>query len=473
MSSPQARLIIFCLLGNFSVVAAQIRFSGNMHNEYSRNGSDDVKRQTAGRRNFFDNWTEGNWDFRRWRLSLRLEMHNAPPVYAPDQSIISATLGHRFLEYNAGHFNLHVGNFYGLLGRGLTLRFYENRPLRHDNRLDGFKLEYFRARLDFKALAAQPINRENQRQDFFQAAELKLKPFQPFHFGGTVVSTRPAEQRRINWGSFFSELNVKFGSLYVEYASEDNPLAAQDGEALYLNSNLFIGPFSLAAEFKDYDRFEQFEGAFFNNPPLVAREHLYALLNRRQLIQDADDERGFLIEASYPFFKDGIATVNYNVTRNHRREKKFQEYYGQLELSPAGKVEWLGACGRQEDPSARYLNFVNSAALKISDYTSLKLVYEHQHAKRFLNDQQFYDQAVTLGFSRAPAWTLSLLGERTTEQHSPRNYWAALQFDLNLSNRYEMSLIAGTRRKGKVCAGGVCVIKPELNGVETTLIVRF
>jgi len=473
MNLRQPLFVACILLLTFSPAPAQIRFSGTNHSEYSRNGSDDVQRQTAARRNFFDDWTEGNWDYRRWRLSLRLEMHNAPPVYAPDQSIIPATLAHRFLEYNTGHFSLRAGNFYSLFGRGLTLRFYENRSLRHDNRLDGFKIEYLHARLDLKAIAAQPINRENQRQDFFHAAELKLKPFKPLHFGGALVSTRPAAQTRVNWGSLFSEINVKFGSLYAEYAREDNPLPSKNGDALYLNSNVFAGAFSLLTEFKDYDRFEQFEGAFFNNPPLVAREHLYTLLNRRQLIQDADDEQGFLVEASYPLIKNGVATVNYNVTRNHRREKKFQEYYGQLEWSPPGNLEWLGAVGRQEDPGARYLNFVNSAAIKISDYNSFKLVYEHQHTKRFLNDQQFYDQAVTLGFSHAPTWTLSFLGERTTEQHSSRNFWAALQLDMNLFNRCEWSLIAGSRRKGKVCVGGVCVIKPELNGVETTLIVRF
>jgi hypothetical protein len=473
MNLRHAFLSAILLLTLSSLTPAQMRFSGNSHLEYSRNGSDDVKLQTAGRRDFFDNWTEGNWDYRRWRLSLRLEMHNAPPIYAPDQSITRATLAHRFVEYNAGNFSLHAGNFYGLFGRGLTLRFYENRPLRHDNRIDGFKLEYLHTKLDLKAIAGQPINRENQRQKFFQAAELKLKPFKPFHFGGTFVTTRPASQARASWGSLFSEINVKFGSLYVEYAGEDNPRAAQNGGAFYLNSNLFVGAFSLLTEWKDYDRFEQFEGAFFNNPPLVAAEHLYTLLNRRQLIQDADDEQGFLVEAGYPIFREAILTVNYNLTRNHRRETKFQEYYGQFEWNTPWEWEWLGTFGRQEDPAARYLNFVNSASVKLSGDNSLKVVYEHQHTKRFLNDQQFYDQAVTLGFSYAPAWTMSFLGERTTEQHSPQSYWAALQLDLSLLKNYELSLVAGSRRKGKVCVGGVCVIKPELEGAEVTFIARF
>jgi hypothetical protein len=468
-----AYFVAIFLLIIFSLAPAQIRFSGNSHVEYSRNGSKDVKQQTVERRHFFDNWTEGNWEYRRWRLGLRLEMHNAPPIYAPDQSVVKATLAHRFLEYHTGSFGLRVGNFYSLFGRGLTLRFYENRQLRHDDRADGVKIEYLHHRFDIKLIAGQPINRENQRQKFFQAAELKLKPFKPFQFGNTFVTMRPASQARVSWGSLFSELNVKFGSLYAEYAREDNPIAVQSGDALYLNSNLFLGAFSLMAEFKDYDRFEQFAGAFFNNPPMVAREHFYTLLNRRQLIQDADDEQGFLAEASYPIIKDGILTVNYNRTRNHRHEKKFQEYYGQFEWSTPWDWEWLGAFGRQEDPAARYLNFVNSASFKVSDFNALKIVYEHQHTKRLLNDQQFYDQAITLGFSHAPTWTVSLLGERTTEQHSPKRFWAALQLEVNFLKSCEWSLFAGSRRKGKVCVGGVCVIKPELDGIETTFTTRF
>lgn len=276
--------VVFFLLTISTISKAQIRFYGNNHLEYSHNESDDVKQQSENRRNFFENWTEGYLQYKHWRLGLRLEMHNPPQIFAPDQSRRKANIEHRFLEYDTGNLNIRVGHFYDLFGRGLVLRFYENRQLRYDTRIDGIRLNYLHQKFDMKLMSGQPINRENERQNVFQAGELKLKPFKQFHIGGSFLTTHPDSKKRVNWGSLFSEINFKYGGFYGEYAKEDNPNAVEEGDALYLNSNIFLGPFSLLIEYKDYNQFEQFEGAFFNNPPLVAREHLYTLLNRHQLL---------------------------------------------------------------------------------------------------------------------------------------------------------------------------------------------
>ncbi len=465
-------LIIFVLLTS-GVTFAQIRFSGGNHIEYSHNSSDDVARQTANRRDFFEDWTEGHWQYRRWRLGLRFESHNAPPIFSPDQAIRKAALTQRFIEYEASSLKLTLGHFYSLLGRGLTLRFYENRQLRHDTRIDGFKAEYVHKHFETKLLAGQPINRENQRQKIFEAGELKLKPFKTVHLGGTMLTTHPDTKRRVSWGSVYTEINAKHGSIYGEYAREYNPNVAQSGAAWYVNANVLLGAFSLSAEYKDYDDFEQFEGVYFNNPPLAAREHLYTLLNRHQLVQDADDEKGYAFEAAYPVINDGVLTAQYSRTNDQAGAIKYEEYYSQFEWTTPFAWEWFFALARQEDPSARYLNFVNSTTCELSDFNSLKVVYEHQHTKKFLDDQQFYDQALALGFSHAPSWTLSFLAERTTEHRLQTDYWLGGQFDWNFLKNFDLSLFAGSRRKGKVCAGGVCVIKPELEGVEATLIKRF
>ncbi|NUO79911.1 hypothetical protein HUU05_07525 [candidate division KSB1 bacterium] len=480
--------ILFLFVALTSGVAfAQIRFSGSNHIEYSHNSSDDVARQAANRRDFFEDWTEGHAQYRRWRLGLRVESHNAPPIFAPDQTIRKAGLTQRFIEYEASSLKLTLGHFYSLLGRGLTLRFYENRQLRHDARIDGFKGEYVHKYFEAKLLAGQPINRENQRQKIFEAGELKLKPFKAIHLGGTMLTTHPDTKRRVSWGSFYAEINAKHGSIYGEYAQEDDPNAAQAppridqilgkrsgaGAAWYVNANILLGAFSLSAEYKDYEDFEQFEGAYFNNPPLVAREHLYTLLNRHQLVQDADDEKGYAFEAAYPVIKDGVFTAQYSRTNDQAGAIKYEEYYSQFEWTTPFDWEWFLAVARQDDPSARYLNFVNSTTCALSDFNALKIVYEHQHTKKFLDDQQFYDQALTVGFSHAPSWTLSFLGERTTEHRLQTDYWLGGQLDWNFLKNFDLSLFAGSRRKGKVCAGGVCVIKPELEGVEVTLITRF
>lgn len=465
-------LILISLLP-IAAVRAQVQVSGNNQLEYAHNASADVKLQSPARRDFFENWTEGNLRYRQFRLGLRLEMHNAPQIYAPDQSIRKAEFAQRFLEYDSGTLNVRAGHNYALLGRGLTLRFFENRQLRYDTRLDGLTVAYRQANFDLTLLSGQPINRENERQKIFHGAEWRLKPLKQVHAGATAVTTHPDGKQRVSWGSLFSEINLPRGSLYLEYAREDNPNETTSGAALYLNANALLGAFSLTAEFKDYDRFEQYEGVYFNNPPLVAREHLYTLLNRHQLVQNTNDETGYACEAAYPVIKDGVLTAHYSRTENHQQEKLFEEFYSQFEWTTPFDWELFGAASRQQDASARYLNLVGSVAAEVKDFYAVKAIVEQQHTRRLLNDQQFYSQAVTLGLSHAPNWTVSLLTERTTEQDLSQKLWAAVQVDVNFWKNFDLSLVAGSRRKGKICVGGVCVIKPELEGVEATLITRF
>ncbi len=467
------RICLLWIIAGAGLLSAQdnLRYFGRLHLEYSWNRSELIDYQNN--ESFFDNWSEANLQYKYFRIGARFEMHNAPQTFAFDQTIRRGDLPFRYAEYDRGNLNLRVGNFYELLGRGLVLRLFENRQLRYNTMGDGVRFVYLNPLFNVKLMAGQSINRVQERQSAFQAGEVKLKPFKFAQVGGTFLTTDPADKDRVSWGSIFSDVNFKYGSFYLEYAREDNPNKRKKGDALYLNSNLFLGPFSLLMEYKDFDQFKQFEGTLYNNPPLVAREHLFTLLNRHQLIQNADDERGFMLEASYPVIEDGVLLFNYSRTENHNKALLYQEYYGQFDWLTNGDWEVLSAFGRQEDAAARYLNFVQSLVFQINDTYALKGSYEHQHARRKLNNQQFYSQALSLGFSHAPGWTISFLGERTTEQESEQEFWAAGQLELTFFQKTDLSLFVGARREGKICIGGVCVNKPALEGVEITLITRF
>ncbi|RMF55269.1 MAG: hypothetical protein D6748_15470, partial [Calditrichaeota bacterium] len=277
----------------------------------------------------------------------------------------------------------------------------------------------------------------------------------------------------VRWGSLLGEINHRLGSLYLEYAERWNPDNKKMGDALFISNNIFLGAFSFLLEFKDYDAFDISEAVTYNNPPLVAQEHLFTLLNRHQLVQNANDERGFLFQLSYPVIEDGILTVNTSLTENHQKAKLYQEYFAQFDWLTPNDWEFIWLASYQKDAAGRYLNFVSSSSFEVSSYNSLKFIYEHQHTRILLTDRQFYSQFVQLGFSHAPTWTISFLGERTTDQFSSRSVWAGVQLDLNVFEKIDFSLFAGTRRKGKICAGGVCVTKPELEGIELIMTTRL
>jgi len=442
----------------------QFQLQGNLYTEYS------VDREYKKR--YFENWTDFYLKKDEWRVGFRYEIHTPP--YAFSQQEPGQGIYQRFIEYKNGGFTGTVGNFYAILGRGLVLRSYENRNLRWDTNLDGLKFDFKHTYADILLLGGRMRDLTGKRYDeSIQGGEVRVKPFRQWHVGTTYMVTTLTGRGEMQTGSAFTQLNFKNVKFYTEYAMNDHPDRPKKGRAAYASGNLLIESFSLSAEVKDYRHFRLEEGLVYNNPPTVVREHLFALLNRHQLVQDANDEQGFLLEASYPVVGTGILTLNYNYTRNHDRLKLYQEMYGQFEWDYPEDWQWIWAAGREEDLEARYLNFVHSASWHFAEHDAVKVILEHQHSKIKLTDRQFYSQMVTLSYSRSPKYTISLIGERSTDQTSDKKFWGGVQADWNVYGKTDLTIFAGSRREGKICAGGVCVQKPEFKGVEVTLSAKW
>jgi len=109
-------------------------------------------------------------------------------------------------------------------------------------------------------------------------------------------------------------------------------------------------------EYKDYDQFNLTERTInkdpsseltYNNAPAVAREHLYTLMNRHQLVQNANDEKGYLVELTYSFRDAAVFTLSHSKTDNQKDLLVYQEYYGQIEWDPSYHVNIVGGVGEQ------------------------------------------------------------------------------------------------------------------------------
>src|SRR5262249_17723495 len=128
--------------------------------------------------------------------------------------------------------------------------------------------------------------------------------------------------------------------LYAEYAQLDRSweqwwqftMGDEAPHAFYAASNLLWGPFTLAAEWKDYRRFR----LGFNDPPSLVREHGFTLLNRATHVLDAESEHGYQLEAAWSLPRWGALTVNQ--TRSDgtpvNRELRFEETYWELRAAP-------------------------------------------------------------------------------------------------------------------------------------------
>jgi len=458
----QVLFILFLIHLDF-VLLAQISHQGNNYLEYSIDTKNDER--------YFEDWLDFSLQYRNWRAGIRYEFHLPPQPFSLDT--VGQGIYQRFIEYSYKNFTSRLGNFYTMLGRGLVLRAFEERLLRWDTNADGIRLLYYSNKFDLELLGGRMRDRTGVRRDIFQASQFTYKPFSLMQAGGTFVVSKFNIPGDVYWGSVFSMLNFNFGDFYVEYAGKDFPESIPEGYAVYLAMNLFLGPLSLLTEYKDYEEYKIEEGVTYNNPPTAIREHLYTLLNRKQPEQNANNEKGYMMQAVYPIKENAFLTGSYSRTNNHNNDLQYEDIYFQVELDYPAYLEWVWAGGQQKDLVARYINFVNTTSFNISDFNSIKFQLEHQHAKTHATNRQYYDQLISLSFSRAPDWTISALSERSTDQTSEQEFWLGFQLDAQIFPNYDLTIFAGSRRKGKLCLGGNCVNRPAFEGLEFRLVNRF
>jgi hypothetical protein len=462
---------IICLLF-LSFAFSQIQLYGNGHLEYSLDTEND--------KNYFEDWTDVYLAYDKWRLGARYEFHLPPHPFSRDS--IGQGLSQRFLEYRKGDLYLLIGNSYSIFGKGVVLRLFDNRALRWDSNLDGIQITYFHSKFDLQLIGGRPRDRRGQRREPLQGGSFSLSPTGKFSFGGNYLTTDLNSKGRSNWGSAFFEVNVEWGSFYGEGAFSDFPKTDPKGKALYAMGNVFYGPFTALVEYKNYDQFDLTERIAvnnipsemtYNNPPAVTREHLYTLMNRHQLNQNADDEVGYLVEITYSHHDAVVVTFSHSHTQNQDNDVLYGEYYGQIDWDPNYNFDLVGGIGQQEDLEAKYLNFVGSVKWGFMSYQSLRFIFEHQHATINFNDRQFFNQALTISYDRAPNYSISFIGERSTDQEASRDFWLAGQIDINFLENFDFTIFAGRRREGKICIGGICINRPLFEGIEFRLINRF
>ncbi len=455
-------ILIGSLLFSSLLNAESWQIGGTTHLEFSQD--------TEKNENYMENWSTLLANYGAWELGLRYEMHLPPQPYSPDTS--GQGIYQRRAVYRAERWQLTAGNFYGSFGRGLILSAYENRDLRWDTNIDGVKMAAQTDHADFQMLAGRMRSLSGKRLNPLYGTELMLHPFHFADIGAALATMESGSAGKQTWSSAFSKLILPIGDIYGEYAFRNMPTGYNNGEALFLSGNLFFSSFSMRGEYKKYRQFELYDGVIYNNPPTAVKEHQYALLGRHQHIITPNDEEGFLAELSWlPTF--GYLEFHYSAAQNNDGKQVWQEIYAHFDLYAPGEWTWTLISGQQENLEARYLNAVISASTPLFGKLSFKTVFEHQHASILLTERMYYDQAVMFSVSHSAGLSLAYLTERSTDQFSDKDFWHGFQADYKLGTHYDLTFFAGSRREGKVCAGGVCVMKPEFTGAELRLTGTF
>ncbi|KPL01183.1 MAG: hypothetical protein AMJ91_01105 [candidate division Zixibacteria bacterium SM23_73_3] len=429
----------------------------------------------------FHNWTDLDLSHGIYTVNLRYEAHQPD-----DWGRTWQKLSFRNLQLSSEFLEITAGNYYVIFGRGLILRSYENRDLRYDNNLDGVKGTIDLDGFDLTMLGGTALGKYERLSDPLHAVDGKIAFTDWMNLGGSYLRTHITDFGLVRLFGGNVSMNFPHVDFYAEYAKKDNPpgkYIPKDGKGIYLSTNVYTAGMGLALEYKEYDKFDFInQDVTFNNPPPLAREHMYTLLNRHAYVLDLIDEKGFQAEITSSPFNLLSLLANYSYTTNRKNEVLFSEIYGELEYDYKDMATLKGGFSRQENRqevgSPIRLAPVVDVIYYVSEANSINFILEHLYTDKYDGKLSYYDQILSLSLSHSPTVSLTLTHERTTEWKIREDWpgkrnWLIATLDLAMGENHNLSLSVGSRREGKVCAGGVCVDKPALDGFEIKLLSRF
>ena len=249
------------------------------------------------------------------------------------------------VEYASGPWSLKFGDMYEVWGRGLVLAQLDDQGIDFDNSSRGYLLNYTLKNVSVTQMSGRTKNAQlgsdlrypefefthdmdatniefdvyplNFGLSFLQSNELhELKPFGVMD---TVDINHRLHGGYISWfGSFadvfmeYVDKQSKLRSYYTDFSGTEieslSPL--KKGSAVYLNTNLYIGVWSLFFEYKRYnfDKLSPVDTDYIINNygnridyqvmPILYREQNHSFLGRAAHQTNANDERGIQFELS-------------------------------------------------------------------------------------------------------------------------------------------------------------------------------
>jgi hypothetical protein len=472
--------IFFCLMFGGAWAAGAVEMLGfDLSNQMEYSWDTERQEET------FENWLDVNYRLDILTTGLRFE------AFQPSKS------GQRKEEVSFIYFqvekdgiDLRAGDYYAIFGRGLTLRSYEDRDLRVDNKLTGLKVQGYWDKLETTLLSGRPPRKDRDNADEVRGLDFNLLPTPGLSFGysyvtleGPTVTGNGTELTAIR-----SEISRGPVGFYGELAERFN----RKGYGLYLSSNMALPGLALTVEFKDYDRIalRTGDGLEYNSPPALTREHTYSLFRRHPHTLDLDDETGLQAETSLSPWEGTSMLFNYSYTAAHADGSTapaepellgewgmpiFREAYLEISRDLGHSASLVAAGGKSRLEETIVHTGVIDLSMYLDDINSLRVELQGQHTEE---DGEYDDHMLTVEYTRVPGLSLSFVGERTNKSDLQKltgeaNRWFFVQLDYQLTENHDATLFLGSRQGGYICTGGRCRWEPEFEGIELKMLSYF
>ncbi|MEJ5262583.1 MAG: DUF6029 family protein [Ignavibacterium sp.] len=475
------------------------------HLEYSFN--------VESKKEILENWTNVDYVNGIFSAGIRLEVFqpNDPDPSINRGKVRYADIAYKYLTIDLGDFDRGVrftaGNFYTLFGRGMIVKSYEDRNIRIDNNLIGFKAEANLYDFHLTALSGSAANSQNQRNDILHALDLSYRGFNFLKIGFSHAANIPEDESlsKTSLTSIRIEPSVWNFDFYFEFGIKQNSDIRKNifndkeyiiGKGFYGNANTYFGPFAFTGEYKLYDNFAftSNDGTiFYNTPPSLRKEYTYQLLNRHPSPLDQSNEQGFQVELNYSLDEKSNFQTSYGLTQTLPAGSYFQRVNGfNLPVVTQFKELFLQAYHSWNDNLNTTLSFGYNEELSsntknitpvienkfyFDDINTIKLIIEHQHTTNRITSEKYYSDVLSIEYLRSPSFNVAWVNEIQTKEPSSdrivRKVWSFIQFGYKISSHTDLSLLFGSRQAGNICIGGVCRFEPEFRGIEFKMLTRL
>ena len=429
-------------------------------------------------RTILEDWADLTYQRDWFKAGLRYEINHPPdPFIFPQDSLLKIyELTFRYLQFRYKKMNLTVGNYYEMFGRGLTLRTYEDRNLRVDTNLEGFKFNYLGRRVKFKAIGGRMRDKYNRRKNWLWGGDVEVKPFKNTHIGASYLTQNKSTLKSL-WAVRFNYTR----DLWDFYVETVRP-SWYSAFSYYAALNLYFDKVAATLEIKDYNRmsFQNNYQTEYNAAPSLTREHEFSMLNRHPHALNQNDERGYQFEVTYTPSDPVQIVLNHSQTFTHAGERFFEEFYGELTHTVNERLEYhlAGAWTFDFTTNTDNITPILDGTYNVTERDQIHLSAQHQHTKNRTDLSEYDNELGLIEISHSPFVSFAVVGEYTNKYQlrnvqMKRHTWLYGMASFTFWNNQQLSLLYGSRREGFICVGGICRYEPEFQGFELKMNVRF
>ncbi len=457
-----------------------------------------------------------------WRFAAGVEAefnHPRRPVFeTTDLDIEGDEVVQRYARYRDDIFDLRAGNYDKTLGKGLTLRSYEDRDYGVYQRLDGGVGDASvafgeREWGDVTALWGRNRHDEEQQEKYDRVGggELTIRPADFFYLTGSAVRAEVEDEETENHEMEENTLYAgglgggwQYFDLYGEYAVRDGYDAVfqedKKGKGFYGIVTGYPPRSSISFQYKLYD-----DLAYrYNNPPPVSVDE-YMITGPGS---PSRGEWGYYVQASANPVNDvrvrgGYSYADDKVGENEVKAEEVEQYFANVRYDlpwpvvVEGEYEQLGKLQISGEDIFGDIRRMPSLAVGWTpwDAHSFSTKFEREEKTDYtVGGRIFVYNRADVGYTYSSWLGLTVSYEDTDETtkelidpgdplnripavYRYKNHWLWGEVRLSWYNEvfqnHVLTIGYGSRRGGQVCSSGVCQTEVSFTGLKVALESSF